>query len=67
VVGDGCVIQLQPRAIHTHAHFSLIQHSSVDGMNDCTIVDMQDVFKMNTFKFQINKPLRQGTAVPVLN
>jgi len=30
-------------------------------------VDIQDVFKMNTYKFQINKPLRPGTAAPVLN
>ena len=54
---------------HTHAHtyISLIQHSSIDGVNDCTIVDVQDVFKMNTFKFQINKPFRLGTAVPVLD
>jgi hypothetical protein len=51
----------------THMHISLIQHSSIDRMNDCKIVDIQDDFKMNTFKFQTNKPLRQGTAVPLLN
>jgi hypothetical protein len=53
--------------IHTHIHFSLIQHSSIDTMNDCTIVDIQDTLKINTFKFQINKLLRQGKAVAVLN